>query len=361
MNLTASKEPLYISLIQKIEDEISSGSFKFGDKMYAVGEMCRKYDVSTTTAVRCINVLKEKGILKSIPRKGTFVQYKPFGKSSERDIEKIKTITVYRPELRREQVYFPSIIYESILKESQKNGLSLKIEDIPGENISGIPAPPIEVAPDEGIIVICGNPSSLLQQLLAQKGIRRVLVDSFLPTTPCVITDNASGIKQLLEFLKHEGHRTVGLVQSYTHIPNIVNENERCEAFKSFSKQFGIKGEIYKFMTNEEIVNNLGNKNSPSALMFTRDDPAIEFIDFAQKKGLNIPDDLSVTGFDDCSLYGANINALTTVRVNREEMGNLAAKCIINFCKNTEISCKWLRSPCSLQIRKTVKYNKKGS
>lgn len=92
-----------------------------------------------------------------------------------------------------------------------------------------------------------------------------------------------------------------------------------------------------------------------TALFFASDFYAIKAINFFHDRGLKVPDDISVVGFDD-NILGRNIRPrLTTVRQNPSEKGELAVKQLVCMLNNEKLDRNNIRVSAKLMIRDTVK------
>jgi DNA-binding LacI/PurR family transcriptional regulator len=67
----------------------------------------------------------------------------------------------------------------------------------------------------------------------------------------------------------------------------------------------------------------------PTAVVCASDVLALEIVAAARARGLRIPDDLSVTGFDDSPVAALASPALTSVRVDYAEFGEAAASALL--------------------------------
>jgi DNA-binding LacI/PurR family transcriptional regulator len=328
--------------MNKLKGEIASGRFKPGDKMFAIGEIVEKYDVSTTTAVRCINMMKEDGILKSIPRKGTFVCGVP-DVSIEKTAE-LKRIVLVAHNSARAKGNFINTICQSVIAEAYNHGLDLKLENINKENLAGLERVPFEVESSDGIITVTGQPSTFMMMLLNNSSLRRVSIDSHFPNSPCVLTDNYHGMGELIGHLKDLGHERIAYAKAFFDSPNTTNENERAEAYEILMKNSGSEVIVYDKGSIEETAAALKeDKSKPTALMFSRDDYALRFIKAAENIGIKIPRDLSVTGFDRFSLRDSDLSNLTTYEVALQELGRHAVEDLINQEPGKAGNCRWLR------------------
>ncbi len=72
-------------------------------------------------------------------------------------------------------------------------------------------------------------------------------------------------------------------------------------------------------------------KNKPTALICGNDVIAAGAINCAKQHGMQVPEDISITGFDDINLATAVDPPLTTVRVPQIEMGKQAARVLLDY------------------------------
>ena len=80
----------------------------------------------------------------------------------------------------------------------------------------------------------------------------------------------------------------------------------------------------------------LGLSEPPTAVVFATDVLAIGALHEAYKRGLHVPDDLSITGFDDIPLAAYAVPALTTVRMPVSEMVAAAVAMVIDRHEGSE-------------------------
>ena len=65
--------PKYIKISEAIKDKIEVGTLKYGEKIYSVKDIMKKYDVSSTTARKALDMLRRENIIESIQGKGSFI------------------------------------------------------------------------------------------------------------------------------------------------------------------------------------------------------------------------------------------------------------------------------------------------
>ena len=75
-------------------------------------------------------------------------------------------------------------------------------------------------------------------------------------------------------------------------------------------------------------------KTPPSVVICGNDVFAVGAVKCAKRLGLTIPNDISITGFDDIELANVIEPGLTTVHVPHRKMGNMAARMLVDMIDN---------------------------
>jgi len=96
-------------------------------------------------------------------------------------------------------------------------------------------------------------------------------------------------------------------------------------------------------------------KDLPKAILAQSDDIAFGLIQALQQSGLRVPEDISVIGFDDIQFAHLFSPALTTIRQDRQKIGETSARLLIDFmergdAKETTVE----RIPVELVVRKST-------
>jgi LacI family transcriptional regulator len=105
----------------------------------------------------------------------------------------------------------------------------------------------------------------------------------------------------------------------------------------------------------------LAGGKSFTALLAYDDVTALGALRALKKKGLRVPEDCSVVGFDDVAQAGLSLPSLTTVRQPMETMGSISAGMILDAIKavnqKTEIPVMRRKIPAELVLRESTKAN----
>ena len=149
-----------------------------------------------------------------------------------------------------------------------------------------------------------------------------------------VISNERSAAAAMADYLVALGHRRIGYIAGPK---GMKSTRERLEGFCDALERHGITesndliatGE-YTFESGIECTRGLmDSSNPPSAIFASNDEMAVGVINAAQEKGLNVPEDLSVAGFDDSILASRIIPSLTTIRRPVRKMARLATSKLI--------------------------------
>lgn len=169
-----------------------------------------------------------------------------------------------------------------------------------------------------------------------------------------------------MRYLIKKGHREIGYVTD-----TIYDRNRRPEGVGDFR----LKGFV-KAMTEaglpvredliftgdkqvrkkQELFERIYRKQGEfTALAFCYDYYAIEMMDVFHHKGIRIPEDFSIIGFDDIDMARLTSPRLTTIHQGMSEKGKTAVQQLLRKIRGEEIKEKTIRLPVSLIERETVK------
>lgn len=70
-------DPLYIQLAGELEKRILSGLYPPGRRIPSAAALCDEFDVSRQTVNSALTLLKERGLLRGVSGRGTFVVDSP--------------------------------------------------------------------------------------------------------------------------------------------------------------------------------------------------------------------------------------------------------------------------------------------
>jgi LacI family transcriptional regulator len=184
---------------------------------------------------------------------------------------------------------------------------------------------------DGVILVPTGRSLSNVERLLRTR-LPVVLVDRDLPALQVdrVLSDNITGGRQIARHLLRLGHRRIAIIGAEPHSESM---ERRLAGVRQGLKRAGIQPVEECLVANTGSQFQLGFSTTqrlvlqhprPTAVIALTDMLAVGAIHGAWKAGLELPRDLSVTGFDDIPLASYVLPELTTVAQPITEMGERA-------------------------------------
>jgi LacI family transcriptional regulator len=144
-----------------------------------------------------------------------------------------------------------------------------------------------------------------------------------------VMMDETAAVLELMEGLIGQGHRRIGHIKGppshgACHWRHKGYKDALRKAGIAFDPELVVQG-AFSFESGIEAANALLDlPEPPTAIFAANDDMAAGVIRAACQRGLVVPDDVSVCGFDDTPIARHIYPALTTVRQPTAEMGKLA-------------------------------------
>lgn len=151
---------------------------------------------------------------------------------------------------------------------------------------------------------------------------------------PSVRSDNAAGARCAVEHLAALGHRHIGHVKGP---PGNILSAERESAYRAAMAAAGLPvqegwilpGDFGLASGRAAAAVFAEMPQRPSAVFCASDQMAIGMIGEFQRRGMQVPAEISVTGFDDISIAGFVWPGLTTVRQDRARLGREAASLLL--------------------------------
>jgi LacI family transcriptional regulator len=194
----------------------------------------------------------------------------------------------------------------------------------------------------DGAILILPEESSEELAALHADGYRFVIVDPHRPpdeTVPTVSAAHSSGAGEAVEHLLSLGHRRIGAI---TGPRGWIATEERLRGYRSALAAAGVLPDPALEVESDWLTDG-GRKvapalfelsDPPTAIFAFNDMLAIGAAQAARDRGLRIPQDVSIVGFDDTFEASIVTPELTTVRQPLAEMGRMAVALLVRLLQN---------------------------
>lgn len=170
---------------------------------------------------------------------------------------------------------------------------------------------------------------------------------------------NWMGAKSATEYLLEMGHRRIGWLGG-----RALNEAsaERLHGYRAALQSAGIgldesierNGEFEFEFGRAGAIELLGGADRPTSLVAANDEIALGAMDGARALGLVVPDDVSVTGFDDTPQASWSTPKLTSVRQPLADMGRVAVSMILDTVRGSAPESRRIQLVTQLMVRQST-------
>ncbi len=213
----------------------------------------------------------------------------------------------------------------------------------------------------EGLLILLPRDPDAYLESLRERDLPYVLIDyrSDNDSDPFVIAANEQGGYEATKHLIDLGHKRIGLITGWM---DMTSGQDRLKGYKAALADHGIpldselihEGDFTQASGYQGASRFLGLPNPPTAVFASNDVSAMGVLEAAHVRGLNLPGDLSVIGFDDIPLAGSLNPPLTTIRQPMQEMGRAATRMLLDRIHHPEQSWTGAVLPTELVVRSST-------
>ncbi|MEU8804212.1 LacI family DNA-binding transcriptional regulator [Spirillospora sp. NPDC048819] len=188
----------------------------------------------------------------------------------------------------------------------------------------------------DGVLVTTATLDSKLGEALAGRNLPVVLLNRYVDGMDVdrVISDNYQGGRAAARHLLDLGHRAVGVIRGPANTS--TSRDRHAGVIDGFADAGVVPDE--RFVREGPYSHQCGYQNArellrlatpPTALICGNDVIAFGALDAVKSLGLDVPDDVSVLGFDDVPMAAWEVFQLTTVRQPLPEMARTAVRLLV--------------------------------
>lgn len=191
----------------------------------------------------------------------------------------------------------------------------------------------------DGVCIACVDFSNPEVLELVRGDIPVITIDHIFDNTSAVISDNVGGMKDLVKYIFDRGHRKV----AYIHGVSSAVTTARVTSFYRTAQEYGIEipdeyvlEAPYRDTRSayERTLELLDLPERPTCIMYPDDFAAFGGIRAISERGLRIPEDISIAGYDGLRIGRHVTPRLTTLRQDTERIGRTAADRLVNMIEN---------------------------
>ena len=337
----------YLGIVSWAKDIIRSNQFSAGDKFYSEAELCAIHHVSRQTVRQALAHLEKQGILDRKQGVGSFV-HNPSLISTEKDTHLAGIVSTYFSDY-----IFPSIVtgIERVLTSNnvfmqlmttsnQVSEETRALEKMLAQNVGGLIIEPSQSA--------LPNPNIALYNEIRAKDIPIVFFNARYSwsNNPLVAMDDHAAGQIATEHLIALGHSKIAGIFTFDNMQGhkryqgymnslirhrIPISDKQIMWFPATEKRTFF--EVYK-----ETLTTLLDEST--AVVCYNDSLAVELMSFCKEQGRSVPRDISIVGIDDSNLSRVCEIPLTSVRHPKEQLGEAAAKVLLELMTKPDYRAK---------------------
>ncbi|MFC5648723.1 substrate-binding domain-containing protein [Paenibacillus solisilvae] len=354
MNKKNITPPKYQMVKDYVLSQIENNEISQDDRIPSESEFAKLLDVSSITVRKALADLVNEGVIYRIRGKGSFVanQNTPVEKASSLIAFVISGIEMYDSSYMQIMKGVQSFIgkqdckliiefVENNIEEEQDVILNLIQSDV------------------RGILIYSSNPEYAKNYLdeIRKKSIPFVMLDRFPAGFPvnCISCNNHDGAYEAVEYLIQLGHRNIGFAAFDFHLsPEVERYNGYRNALSGASLPLN-QEIIYldKELDYERLIPKINN-GELSALFCVNDRRALELLEQLTARGVKIPEQVSIMGFDDFESSKFAKVSLSTVKQHFDVLGYESAKLLFEINNASTYGYKKVLLSTSLIIREST-------
>lgn len=213
----------------------------------------------------------------------------------------------------------------------------------------------------DGLIFLLRAPASRYDDLFKNSKIPIVLIGSEMNETslPLVSNTNRQGAYNATQHLIDLGHRRIAHMGLLNEVDVGIS---RREGYKAALQDAGlpidntliVEGGNQYSPAYENTLGLLDLPEPPTAIFCSNDYSAYGVMDAAKSRGLSIPDNLSIVGFDDEEPAARTTPPLTTVSIPLEQIGREASRLLFNLIDGVDTHISAVTLSTRLVVRETT-------
>ncbi len=329
-----------------------------GVKNLSIADVARAAGVSTTTVSRVLNgvatVTEEnrRMVLETIKR----LNYRPNPSAQRLAAGRTNTIGLLIPRFEGIfQSYYALEVIKGIGMAAEKVGCDLLLHITNGHST-------LNPRAIDGLLFIDIDGNEDLVDQAFREGMSCVVLNHYIEELPvsCVAIDNKTAVQRVVGYLTKLGHRDIATITGDLKTQAGL---DRLDGFvlAMKTKTLPIKdgyiqhGRFRPDLARQAMEALLKLQDRPTAVFVASDAMAIEAINVALAKGVRVPEELSIIGFDDNPIARHARVPLTTVRQPLGEMGKVALDTLMQQIQGKKRSPTKLLLPTELIERQSCR------
>jgi LacI family transcriptional regulator len=328
--------------------------------MASINEVAQMAGVSTTTVSRYMNNRIELPAETAARIDAAIRQldYRPNILAKRLSLGRSEAIGLVTPEIANP---FFAELAAAVEDEAEKHGYSVFMTSTGGHRERELMSlRRMQDGHVDGLIMMTNQPDDGKLAASLHKYGHIVLVDEDIAdvNVPKLFVENRQGAYSATRFLIEAGHRRIAHIGGPARLFSAI---ERLAGFLDAMAQSGIEvpprhlrqGEYSRDFGLEAMRGLLDGGEPPTAVFAGSDFIAIGVMQAVREKGLSVPQDVSLVGFDDMPFADFLAPGLTTIRQPTSDLGRVGLRTLLASIRGQEVA-ELTRLPVTLVERHSV-------
>lgn len=191
----------------------------------------------------------------------------------------------------------------------------------------------------KGVFIVCASDDEITE--LVNSDVLVAALDKDFENVINVVSDNVKGMNEVTEYLISMGHRRIAIITGDDNRVGSLRLNEFIRVCENhgiaITDDYIMRGQFRDMDKTSYLTEKLLKlDNAPSCIIFSDDYASIGGVNVIHARGLEIPKDVSIVGYDGNEILSKLEPSLTTVLQNTHEIGKKAAEELIYHIKNPQ-------------------------
>ncbi len=215
----------------------------------------------------------------------------------------------------------------------------------------------------DGVLLRISSASRQVARDITQEGFPCVVVSDRFDGEKIsyVDYDSRPGMARAMDYLFELGHSRIGFALNAWS--NDTDHQDRHEAYLEGLKRHAVEYDPALVMTTvttsiqggaSAVDQFLAMAKPPTAIIFTNPPPTIGGLRRALQRGLSVPDDLSIVGYDNSSLRHSVFPAFSAVYQDAEHIGRVAATSLVDRIRSRSLRPAQVVIPTVFEVNETT-------
>ncbi len=336
----------------------------YGSRRVTIKEVAAQAGVSVATISRVLNgkgPVREETV-RRVMETCQALHFTPHGIARSLSLRRTHTIGLLLPDLHGE---FFSEVIRGVDAQARRTSYHLLVSGFRSDRQEMIAVFRAIRGRVDGLIVMSPDREAAALTSHLPGGFPLVLLNSVAGAAQAITIDNYGGARSLMSHFRQLGHRRIAFVRGPEQNADAA---ERLRGYRdSVAEAVEFEGNFTEAAGYEAGRHMLSMQGTPEALFAANDAMAVGALSAFRERGVRVPEDIALAGFDDVPISRYLTPPLTTVKVDLAELGRRAFDMLVtgitdeDFEERHEIlpTTLVIRESCGAKMSQHVQFNEK--